>query len=259
MLSLKDPFLVDYKRELLRWNKQISLVSRRKSGHILDNLLHQSSCGFSVFHTYVNNFVNNPLDNFQGETGDNPVDKTCGDVFYWDLGSGGGLPGVVWSHQILNNTRLAKCYLVEPREKRSWFLERIVSLNLSSVVPDGSSVDVIPGRWGEDYSRENQSDSSSLYIISLKALHLADSEVLAGLFSFFGKSRVNGDVFIARYYPGPQKMDDVLVSSLGLPSVAGDVPCPVGCSFQGCDILPVPPAGFLPSSLVVSRYKLLSS
>lgn len=259
MSDLSSPFLLDFKSELLRWNKQISLVSRQGTRGIVDNLLYQSNAGFDVFWKYVNSFVDNhPADTMGAPVG-NPVGNSFGDVFdgviYFDLGSGGGLPGVVWSHRLFSKDFKCRSFLVEPREKRSWFLNRISNRLASFDCLENTSMHVIASRWGEAFDENLQDMKCPLVLISLKALHLDDKDVLDGLRAFFEKGPLCGHVVIARYYPGSQIIDDKLRESLGFHLNGSSGVYNGSGVFVGCDSLSIPPAGFLPSSLVVSHYK----
>ncbi len=258
MSNLSDPFLLDFKSELLRWNRQISLVSRRGTRRIVDNLLYQSSAGFHVIWDYVDSFVDNKKNFPSGSSVGNSVGNSkCSPfdgVLYFDLGSGGGLPGVVWSYGLASKGLKSRSFLVEPREKRAWFLDRVCGRFSSFTSETDSSVNVIAGRWGDTHNQTFEDMKCPLILISLKALHLDDPCVLDGLASFFQNSPLCGSLIIARYYPGEQKLDTPLKRSLGFPldASAGGLNQPG--SFVRCDALPVPPGGFSPTSLIVSHY-----
>lgn len=259
MWNPNDPFISGFKRELLRWNKQMSLVSRRDTGNVLDNLLYQSSAGFETFLGFVDNFVGNSQNQEPPVAGDKPVDNSEYNILYFDLGSGGGLPGVVWAYRLRTLSSSCRSYLVEPREKRAWFLERVLRSSFfagrfTDEASDISSVCVIPDRWGSLNLGKIEISGPQNILISLKALHLDDSSVVGGLFSSISQIPASGRLVIARFYPGGQRNDADLVQSLGFPAVGSSLPDFPQAVFLGSRVLSIPAAGFLPASLVVSHY-----
>ncbi len=180
-----------YQKEVVRWNRQINLVSRQDTLSRVASLIGQCRAAWAELDQAVLN-----------EWG--PVDS----VWYFDLGSGGGLPGYVW-HQLMaaRFTRL-NTWLVEPREKRAWFLER-----LNSITPD-IPVLVSNSRWGETECRDSEEPQNIL--ISLKALHLTDPEVVTGLIAANGGAAISAGtkIAIARFYPPAQQWSPELTDEL---------------------------------------------
>ncbi len=256
MLNLNDPFLIEFKSELLRWNRQISLVSRQQTDVVLDTLLYQSLSGFRVLQEHVNSFVDNNLTNNPENDVDNPVDKVTRGILYFDLGSGGGLPGVVWAREFMDFSNSCRAFLVEPREKRSWFLERTIRNKKLSLSSNGFSCKVISGRWGEPFSFNLDNLNNPLVVVSMKALHLDDEAVARGLASVFCGERVRGQLVICRYFPEGQRLDAELRKILAFPEEGSALENLPNSIFTGGEVLSVPAGGFLPSSLVVSRYTI---
>lgn len=184
-----DAVLREYRAQVLRWNRQISLISRKDPEGTLDRLLLQSREGLTLL---VREGLVPP------------------GIAFFDLGSGGGLPGVVW-HLLMNERGLApRTCLVEPREKRAWFLDRLRGL---AGMPDFK---VAPVRWGE---ADLEGFAPADVIISLKALNLSDPEILGGLTG----SRVWGRIVIARYYPPAEPWTSDLAARLGIPAAGSEV------------------------------------
>ena len=228
-----------FRDDLLRWNSQINLVSRQETADRLEGLFKQCVGGAGA----VLDHLNFPLSEDLSKT----------QLFYFDLGSGGGLPGVIWHVLFSEQFETVKSWLVEPREKRSWFLKR---LNRISGMP---SFGVLHGRWGEvcipgaDFSWPGA--GFPVVVISLKALHLEDPEVLNGVLRVFSRLPGSIGIVIARYYPPGQAFNQKLQKSLKIPT-AGDVAEIGGNSYRarGGSIIPLfgPGAGL--ASLVLSSY-----
>lgn len=224
-----------YRQDILRWNRQINLVSRQDTGDRLDLLLAQSGLGLSAARDVL------------GEHG-------CeGPLWYFDLGSGGGVPGVVWHTLLAEHELDLRSWMVEPREKRAWFLER------QGQHFDLDRYSVACGRWGDVFDGPD-GESPSRVLISLKALRLTDEEVLSGLGTFLGArlNQVAGSVvLIARYYPEGQAYDGALVESIGLQKAERDLlgeainaePC-------GGRVVPFGNEKGVGASLVFSGYRL---
>ena len=203
-----------FKDEILRWNRQINLVSRQETGHRLDSLFEQCVGG----HEAVDQWINHA----------GLEDAAKKGFYYFDLGSGGGLPGIIWHVHFSQAYENIRSFLVEPRDKRAWFINR---QNRISNMPD---FETLQGRWGEVFvneeSQEAQPNTEGLVVVSLKALHLNDPDVLGGLdvaFSAHPESLKNKTVLIARFYPPDQSFDSDLVdllsiSSTGRPVAVGD-------------------------------------
>jgi hypothetical protein len=150
--------LQGYTEQVLRWNRQINLVSRQDPRGNLAGLVRQCREAWSVL---------------AAEQDFQPDER----LWYFDLGSGGGLPGFVWHALAVDAGLNLATWLVEPREKRAWFLNRLSGLL------EGAPLTVLSSRWGEidDFGPFGDKTGPARVVVSLKALHLTDSEVLAGL------------------------------------------------------------------------------
>jgi hypothetical protein len=167
-----------FQREIVRWNRQINLVSRQDTLALVAALIVQCRQAWSML--------------AEAEIGSWRDDDP---VWYFDLGSGGGLPGFVWHQLMADRFTDLHTWLVEPREKRAWFLER-----LNQITPK-RPVEVWSARWSETPAA-GVGDAAKI-LISLKALHLSDMEVLAGLVhAAGGAARLAGaEIVIVRFYP----------------------------------------------------------
>ncbi|MBU8869744.1 MAG: class I SAM-dependent methyltransferase [Gemmatimonadales bacterium] len=214
----------EFKSQLLRWNPQINLISRQATDQIVDRLIIQGQAGIEAVVRHLRTW------------GEFQEGNTSRSLNYFDLGSGGGIPGIIW-HCMLSEWGFSPyTYLVEPREKRAWFLERLVAIQ--GMEP----FRVLCQRWGDDFN-DNESpcmetgptkkavkevcgDIGGNILISLKALRLSDKQILAGL------SRAGFDIdqefnwegrrlLIARYYPPGQGLDPELLDKLGITDPEG--------------------------------------
>jgi len=238
-----DKTLDEYRKQVLRWNDQINLVSRKGTGNMLDGLIQQCRDSWD-------RLIDPRVSDLAGSTR----------IWYFDLGSGAGLPGIVWHVQMAAADLSVRTLLVEPREKRAWFLERVAHQVA------GESPHVAASRWEnmevDDLKSEFHESPPSHILISLKALHLPDSVVLKGLEPYLeapeGFNSAPEDeitLLIARFYPPDQEWSEDLASELDiLPS--GRERGATSCRFQseGGGILQ--PATLPGASLVLSRYKI---
>jgi 16S rRNA (guanine527-N7)-methyltransferase len=97
--------LETYLAEIIRWNPQLGLVSKRSTGASLQRLVRQSAELWA--------FVSGQLDGSHSTR-----------VRVVDIGSGAGFPGVVWK---LLRPQIAVA-VVERRQKKLLFLERVRSI-----------------------------------------------------------------------------------------------------------------------------------
>lgn len=194
----REDFLSAYAARIRRWNRQINLVSRQDTDERLNSLVRQC------------------VDGFRALLADQENTLGAGPVRYFDLGSGGGLPGIIWHHLLDAHGLRPATTLVEPRVKRAWFLER---LNQLSGIPPFS---VLTGRWGDSLPESEEPGGARAVLISLKALHLTDPEVLGGLVRDSVGS-FSGPVLIARFYPPDQVLDADLAAHLEWPTPADHV------------------------------------
>ncbi|PID79043.1 hypothetical protein CSA17_03885 [bacterium DOLJORAL78_65_58] len=198
--------LESFRAHVLRWNRQINLVSRQATRDRLDSLLGQCAGGHQVLVSWLRDVG----------LGDGGLGDGKRSLWYFDLGSGGGLPGVVWHRLWVAQGGDPCTHLVEPREKRAWFLER------AQGPEDGNGFGVLMGRWGEvPVVAADWPPGSPLVVISLKALHLDDDEVLHGWEQTHEGRVGEADLVIARYYPPEQVLDAPLVEKLGLEPAGG--------------------------------------
>ena len=228
--SRADALLREYRREVLRWNNQVSLVSRKDPEKTFDRLMVQCREGLGVL------LAADPV----GLIG-------APDIRYFDLGSGGGLPGVVWHVMMVQRGVAPRTTLVEPREKRAWFLDRLRGLE---GMPDYA---VLQTRWGAERTSPAPGPGA-VTLISLKALRLTDREILEGL----AEPEAGVRLVIARYYPPGEAFTPDLAKELEISrettsegvEVAG-----VGVSWvpTGASILPG-----MDFSLLISAYKAAS-
>lgn len=181
--------LAAYRAEVLRWNRRINLVSRQQPAGRLDALLDQCDRAFAALLGAYPELCQGPL-------------------LYCDLGAGAGLPGFVWHERLIRQDAGTESWLVEPREKRAWFLERVATLG------GPPAYGVLCGRWGEVAAAA--AAPRDLALVSLKALRLKDPEVLAGLAALRqGSGSLPGRVVIARFHPPDEAWSPELAAALG--------------------------------------------
>lgn len=216
--------LTAYKAQLLRWNPQINLISRRSTEERIDSLFEQSLAGIGA--------VGRHLERFRAESGA----VANGRLAYFDLGTGGGIPGIIWHLWLTVSGFAPQTSLVEPRSKRAWFLEKMVQL------PDMPRFCVLADRWGDDAGQEQAvcpglgtgegegaEPALGTILISLKALRLTDKQVLSGLCRRSRGNRLEGErVLIARYAPPDQELDFELTDELDLAPPDHEIELPEG-------------------------------
>ena len=151
------PTFEAYRAELLRWNRQINLLSRRDPGATADALIGQCVDAFAMW----------------WETSGAQL-ASGGALRMFDLGSGGGLPAYVWLSLLAGRGVAVSAVLVEPRAKRAWFLERLRQL------PGAPAYTVAAGRWGEVVASAGGAPDAPI-LFTLKALRLTETAVLSGL------------------------------------------------------------------------------
>ena len=172
-----------YQAEVLRWNRQMNLVSRRNPEERLAGLVRQSVAAALALPGVLE-----PLSLEAAAV----VGGRCASHFrkleYIDIGSGCGVPGVVW-HVVLGRTATADAggagpvrdsVFVESRAKRAWFLDRCVRhLGLQSAR-------AVTATWGEGESflsalpDHADDEGPTLWLLSLQALRLTDPELISG-------------------------------------------------------------------------------
>ncbi len=230
-----------FKAELIRWNRQINLVSRVDTRDRLDGLFSQCIGGAEAILTELNH---------SGVGGASELA-----VYYFDLGSGGGLPGAIWHILFSEAFSSTQSWLVEPREKRAWFLDRL------NRIPDMPAFGVLHARWGEGSLVDSGSffptGENSVVVISLKALHLCDLEVLTGFVAVLASLSGHLRVIIVRYYPPGQVYDHDLIEALGIVDTGQchEVEGYLFCG-KGGRVISLPFPGEKLASLVLSSYEL---
>jgi len=221
-----------YQQEVVRWNRQINLVSRKDTLMRVAELIGQCRDAWNLL----------AAAEMEEWAAEDPL-------WYFDLGSGGGLPGFVWHQLMMSRYVWNQTWLVEPREKRAWFLER-----LNHITPD-RPLKVWCRRWGEVGS-DIQALPPSRIVVSIKALKLTDRDVLAGLGCLVGDNELKEGttVVIARFYPGGQRWSNRLAAELGIKREI------VRCGFADFEptkqhvLAPARPRPLSAASLVVSCY-----
>ena len=238
-----EPILHEYRKLVLRWNPQINLISRQDTASRLGVLIGQCREAWELLTAKDTS----------------SLAKATG-LWYFDLGSGGGLPGAVWHLQMAAVGIPVWTLLVEPREKRAWFLERVAHL----IGPE--SLEVEADRWGEltgeKWAAKVPVDTPSHILISMKALRLPDSAVLEGLAPFLEHARGLAEgggpwisLTIARFYPPKQEWNDELADELDIP-VAGQLRQTRSHAFQAEGGRVLSPATLRGASLILSLYRI---
>lgn len=154
-----------YRGELLRWNRQINLLTRRDPEEAADTLIRQCVGAFDLW----------------WDASGQALVGAGGALRVYDLGSGGGLPGFVWLTLLAEQGVAASAALVEPRAKRAWFLERLARL------PGGPPFAVFAARWGESVAPgavlalAGGAGAETPILFTLKALRLPEAAILGGL------------------------------------------------------------------------------
>ena len=228
-----EDMMAAYRTELLRWNSSINLVSRQDTESRVDALLRQCRDACSLLLEAAE-----PLNI-----------GTVGDLLYLDVGSGAGLPGYVWNLVLAQSGHDPATWLIEPRDKRAWFLRRIARRG-------DLTIRVLQGRWGEVFPPEPLAPDRVL--VSFKALRMSDPEVLAGLKSFCCGPET--ELTIARFCPHDQAWDEDLQERLEIPAAGTTHPWTRGeaTALSGGVLVPGNP-GADTAGLIISRYRLTAS
>jgi hypothetical protein len=186
--------------EILRWNPVVNLVSRQDTARQLDRLLDQCMAGFGLITTALAE-----------------MDISLESAGYVDVGSGNGLPGLLWAAGIASRGGRGPIWLVEPRKRRAWFLARVAR---QDPFPE---VAVVAGRWGDPLP--GLSTPGDL-LVSMKALRLTEPEVLNGLERGFAGTDDAGNrpqrVVIARFLGPDPGLDEGMVRELQVSPIGGE-------------------------------------
>jgi hypothetical protein len=141
--------------EILYWNEHINLVSRVDSENRVNDLITHCRQGWDLVREALGGWSRF---------------RSC---LYMDIGSGAGLPGLVWAALRERESHQGPSLLVEPRKKRAWFLKKAIR------VMGLSEVTVAEHRWGEEGIVLSGLVDLPL-MISMKAIDLHEHQVLAG-------------------------------------------------------------------------------
>jgi hypothetical protein len=173
-----------YRHEVLRWNRRINLVSRRDAAGRLEALIRECSAAVEALPEGLAELDREVSRQLAGDRSD--FSSHLFRVFYVDIGSGAGLPGIVWWLGLTD--RLSppskqpggggECWLLEPRGKRAWFLEQTLR---KLALP---RISVLEGRWGGPCPELSEAAARAkgriCWLLSLKALRLEEEEILRG-------------------------------------------------------------------------------
>jgi hypothetical protein len=200
-----DRALSRFRDEVLRWNAGFSLISRIDTEQRLESLIDESVASFGVL-----------KDEVLG--GSNPVHQDGPRrIQYVDLGSGAGFPGLLWHLLWVQNgipgVDHAGSLLVEPRDKRAWFLEHMAGLwGLEGL-------EVGMDQWGRRTGLRSDDESERITgLVTLKALHLTDEVILDGWRKYRGVA--NDALIICRFHPPAIPLDGALREKYHLPEAS---------------------------------------
>lgn len=236
----RDPagLLAAYRAELLRWNQQINLLSRRGAAAAADQLIGQCADAFDLW---------------WGAAGAQLA--SGGKLRWFDLGSGGGLPAIVWLARLAGRGVDVEATLVEPRVKRAWFLERLARL------PGMPAFGVVAARWGEGTRRPGGLAAETPILFTLKALRLPERAVLGGLSAAIPPAdlAVGVEIDIVRFQPATGVTAAGLAVDLVVPAAGTEHACG-GLRFRsggGRHLAPPPPGAPGAAGLFVTGHQYL--
>lgn len=161
-----------------------------------------------------------------------PADRPANDetpsnrIVYVDIGSGAGFPGIAWhlwlQGQVEKHGRESrfstKTTLVEPRQKRAWFLHRVNRLLKLE------NLRVWEKRWQDchqDTKPSRHQWNKTLWLFSLRALKMSDETVISSWQKASGLSTLEDShrLLICRFRPQGDSPDSTLREELNLPSL----------------------------------------
>lgn len=195
-----------YRGELLRWNRQINLLSRRDTAATADHLIGQCADAFELWWEASGSGL-----------------AAGGRLRWFDLGSGGGLPAFVWLALLAERGVRAEATLVEPRAKRAWFLERLAQL------PGAPKFGVVAARWGDGVgflappgaaAGADAAPAETPILFTLKALRLPEAMILGGLGEALPLENLaaGAEIEIVRFQPAVGVTAAGLAKDLGVPA-----------------------------------------
>ena len=197
--------LAAYRAELLRWNRQVNLLSRRDPEGTADALVRQCAAAFTRWWEASGAGLVGPASALR----------------LVDLGSGGGLPAFVWLALLAERGVAVRATLVEPRRKRAWFLERLRQL------PGAPPYEVAAAVWGPQAgglaagAAGDGAFGSWPILFTIKALRLSEGEVLGPLPAALGDAALSAGsrVEIVRFQPAEGVTAAGLARELAIPAV----------------------------------------
>lgn len=250
-MTTPDPrtaaLLAAYRDELLRWNRQINLLSRRDAAATADHLIEQCAAAFDMWWEASGAGL-----------------ASGGRLRWFDLGSGGGLPALVWLALLAGRGVRPDATLVEPRAKRAWFLERLAKL------PGAPAFRVVEARWGDGVGflapppgsgDDDAAPAGTPILFTLKALRLPEAMVLGGLGEALapGSLAPGTEIEIVRFQPAVGVTAAGLARELGVPA-AGQAHVSEELHFEAGAPRYLAPSGASraagPAGLFVTRHRL---
>ena len=224
---MRSPAIVTLRDMVLRWNKSFSLVSRQDPVRQTDELIDECLVSGRALMAQL------------------AQSRATDHLHYIDLGTGGGFPGLVWHELLATDPVLSGRHigtdLIEPRTKRAWFLEQ------ASRAMNQSGVSIHEHLWSTSIPPLRAINKPDVIMISMKALHLSDSQVLAGLGAFMPGSH-DTDVVIIRFVANWEGDPDML----GVHGPSNPVPSLSGAATPGFFILEYPSRR--PASILFCSY-----
>lgn len=186
--------LDEFRQAVLRWNRSFSLVSRQDPEGQTDRLLRECLLAADL--------IRPVLAELPG----------ISSYLYADLGTGGGFPGLLWAHALGDDSgpgpRLLEAHLVEPRDKRAWFLGQTAqAMGLAEV-------SVHQKRWGQGGALSET--DAELLILSMKALHLPDPDLLEAVRRVF--PGLHGPFWVVRFVTAEDARQGTFDPGLGVPA-----------------------------------------
>jgi len=152
-------------------------------------------------------------------------EKHSNRIVYVDIGSGAGFPGIAWHLWLQTQVDKSgsegrfstKTTLVEPRQKRAWFLHRVNRLLKLE------NLRIWEKRWQDchqDTKPSRRHWHKTLWLFSLRALKMSDKTVIASWQKAAGLTSLEDShrLLICRFRPQGHAPDSALREALCLPS-----------------------------------------